>query len=79
MEEKEYVDLKTKAHAGDREAAETLARLWYQYSEDNAKALYWMQVASQNGSTKAEQFLKYAKPRMGEEAAVAPEVQATER
>ena len=61
LSDREYTKLTTKAHAGDRNAAETLARLWYVNSEDNSKALYWLEVAAQNGSKRAEQYSQMAK------------------
>jgi hypothetical protein len=68
LKEAEYRKLKTDAHGGDKGAAEKLARLWYQYSDDNSKALYWLDVAAQNGSKRAAQLAEVAKSQLGEGA-----------
>jgi hypothetical protein len=67
LKEAQYSKLKTDAEAGDKGAAEKLARLWYQCSDDSAKALYWLDVAAQNGSKRAAQLAEVAKPRLAEE------------
>ena len=61
MSDHDYLKLTTKARSGDQKSAETLARLWYQYGEDNTKALYWLEVAAQNGSQRAERIAQIAK------------------
>lgn len=66
MSDGDYQKLTAKAHAGDSQSAETLARLWYQHSEDNTKALYWLDVAAQNGSRRAEKLSRIAKSQIGE-------------
>jgi hypothetical protein len=66
LSDREYLKLTTKAHAGDAQAAEKLARLWYQNSQDNAKALYWLDVAAQSGSKRAERYSQLAKTYLRE-------------
>lgn len=67
LKESQYTKLKADAEAGDKGAAEKLARLWYQCSDDNSKALYWLNVAAQNGSKRAAQLAQFAKPHLAEE------------
>jgi hypothetical protein len=67
LKETEYRKLKTAAETGDKGAAEKLARLWYQGSDDSAQALYWLDVAANNGSKKAAQIAEFARPKLAED------------
>jgi hypothetical protein len=67
LKEAEYRKLTTEAEGGDRGAAEKLARLWYQCSDDNSKALYWLDVAAKNGSEKAARLAQVAKSQLAEQ------------
>jgi hypothetical protein len=73
LKEAEYRKLAVDAEAGDKAAAEKLARLWYQCSDDNAKALYWLDVAAKNGSKKAAQVAEFAKSQLGKSPQIAEE------
>src|SRR4051794_10999787 len=73
LKEAEYCKLKTAAETGDKGAAEKLARLWYQCSDDNTKALYWLDVAARNGSKKAAQAAEFAKSQLSKSPQIAEE------
>jgi hypothetical protein len=73
LKEADYCKLKTDAEAGDKGAAEKLARLWYQYSEDTTKALYWLEVAANNGSKNAAKVAEFAKSQLGNAPKIAEE------
>lgn len=67
LKEGEYRKLKTDAEGGNAQAAEKLARLWYQFGDDNTNALYWLDVAAKNGSEKAAKLAPIAKAHLGQE------------
>jgi TPR repeat protein len=73
LKEAAYRKLTVAAEAGDKGAAEKLARLWYQCSDDTTKALYWLQVAANNGSKKAAQVAGFANSQLSKSPQIAEE------